>query len=98
MGSIADRVGVPRGRVTLGGDHPGPNPWKHLPPADAMARAEAMVAAYAAAGFEKLHLDCSMGCAGEPASPGTPWPSSPAPPAASAAPSRVALPPKGRAS
>ena len=67
---IADRVGVPRGRVILGGDHLGPNPWKHLPPEDAMARAEAMVAAYAAAGFEKLHLDCSMGCAGEPASPG----------------------------
>lgn len=67
---IADRVGVLRGRVILGGDHLGPNPWKHLPPADAMARAEEMVAAYAAAGFEKLHLDCSMGCAGEPASPG----------------------------
>ena len=70
VGGIADRVGVPRSRVILGGDHLGPNPWKHLPPADAMARAEAMVAAYAAAGFEKLHLDCSMGCAGEPASPG----------------------------
>ncbi len=67
---IADRLGVPRGRVVLGGDHLGPNPWKHLPPAEAMARAEAMVAAYAAAGFEKLHLDCSMGCEGEPASPG----------------------------
>ena len=70
VGGIADRIGVPRGRVILGGDHLGPNPWKHLPPADAMARAEEMVAAYAAAGFEKLHLDCSMGCAGEPASPG----------------------------
>lgn len=32
-----------------------------------MARAEAMVAAYAEAGYQKLHLDCSMGCAGEPA-------------------------------
>lgn len=67
---IADRVGVPRRRVILGGDHLGPNPWRHLPAADAMARAEAMVAAYAEAGFEKLHLDCSMGCEGEPASPG----------------------------
>jgi D-tagatose-1,6-bisphosphate aldolase subunit GatZ/KbaZ len=67
---IADRVGVPRRQVILGGDHLGPNPWKHLPPEDAMARAEEMVAAYADAGFEKLHLDCSMGCAGEPASPG----------------------------
>ena len=67
VGGIADRVGVPRRQVILGGDHLGPNPWKHLPPEDAMARAEAMVAAYAAAGFEKLHLDCSMGCEGEPA-------------------------------
>ena len=32
-----------------------------------MARAEAMVAAYVAAGFTKLHLDTSMGCEGEPA-------------------------------
>ena len=31
-----------------------------------MARAEAMVAAYVEAGFEKIHLDTSMGCAGEP--------------------------------
>jgi D-tagatose-1,6-bisphosphate aldolase subunit GatZ/KbaZ len=31
-----------------------------------MAKAEAMVAAYAAAGFSKIHLDASMGCAGEP--------------------------------
>ena len=34
---------------------------------DAMLRAEAMVAAYVAAGFRKIHLDCSMGCAGEAA-------------------------------
>lgn len=64
---IADRVGLPRRQVILGGDHLGPNPWKHLPAEDAMARAEEMAAAYAAAGFEKLHLDCSMGCEGEPA-------------------------------
>jgi len=67
---IASRVGVPCEQVILGGDHLGPSPWKRLPPAEAMARAEKMVAAYASAGFEKLHLDCSMGCAGEPASPG----------------------------
>ena len=68
--AIADRVGVPRSRVILGGDHLGPNPWRHLPADEAMQKAEAMVAAYAGAGFEKLHLDCSMGCAGEPATPG----------------------------
>ncbi len=32
-----------------------------------MVRAEALVAAYAAAGFTKLHLDASMGCADDPA-------------------------------
>jgi D-tagatose-1,6-bisphosphate aldolase subunit GatZ/KbaZ len=64
---LAARAGLPPDRLILGGDHLGPNPWKHLPAADAMARAETMVAAYAAAGFTKLHLDTSMGCAGEPA-------------------------------
>ena len=65
--AIADRVGLARGRVLLGGDHLGPNPWRHLPAADALARAGDMVEAYARAGFVKLHLDASMGCAGEPA-------------------------------
>lgn len=65
--SIAARVGFPADRLLLGGDHLGPNPWKHLPPDQAMEKAAAMVAAYAAAGFGKLHLDTSMGCLGEPA-------------------------------
>lgn len=63
---IATRAGFPLDRLILGGDHLGPNPWKHLPATEAMAHAETMIAAYAAAGFTKLHLDCSMGCAGEP--------------------------------
>jgi D-tagatose-1,6-bisphosphate aldolase subunit GatZ/KbaZ len=63
---IADSIGFPADRLILGGDHLGPNPWKALPAEAAMQRAEAMVAAYVAAGFRKLHLDCSMGCAGEP--------------------------------
>jgi len=64
---IADRVGLERSRIILGGDHLGPNPWRHLPAPEAMAKARDMIAAYAAAGYEKLHLDASMGCAGEPA-------------------------------
>ena len=64
---IARQVGVPLDRLILGGDHLGPNPWKSLPAEEAMLRAEAMVAAYVDAGFRKIHLDCSMGCAGEPA-------------------------------
>ena len=56
-------AGLPASRLILGGDHLGPNPWKHLPAEEAMQRAEAMVAAYVEAGFAKIHLDASMGCA-----------------------------------
>lgn len=63
--NIADRVRYPRDRIILGGDHLGPNPWKHLPAAQAMEKADVMIAAFAAAGFTKLHLDTSMGCEGE---------------------------------
>jgi D-tagatose-1,6-bisphosphate aldolase subunit GatZ/KbaZ len=63
--TIAARVGLDPSRVILGGDHLGPNPWKHLPTNEAMQRAKAMIEAYARAGFAKLHLDTSMGCAGE---------------------------------
>jgi D-tagatose-1,6-bisphosphate aldolase subunit GatZ/KbaZ len=63
---IATEVDFPANRIILGGDHLGPNPWRKLDAEDAMARAEAMVTAYVEAGYEKLHLDTSMGCAGEP--------------------------------
>jgi D-tagatose-1,6-bisphosphate aldolase subunit GatZ/KbaZ len=61
--AIADRVGLPRERVLLGGDHLGPNAWQALPAEAAMARAEVMIDAYVRAGFRKIHLDCSMACA-----------------------------------
>lgn len=64
---IARHAGLAAERVILGGDHLGPNPWKALPADEAMAKAEVMVAAFVAAGFRKIHLDCSMGCKGEPA-------------------------------
>jgi D-tagatose-1,6-bisphosphate aldolase subunit GatZ/KbaZ len=64
---IAGGLGVDRDRVLFGGDHLGPQAWRKLPAAEAMARAHVMVADYVAAGFTKVHLDCSEGCAGEPA-------------------------------
>lgn len=63
---IAQEEACPSSQIILGGDHLGPNPWRDQPEASAMAEAEKMVAAYIAAGFRKIHLDCSMGCAGEP--------------------------------
>jgi D-tagatose-1,6-bisphosphate aldolase subunit GatZ/KbaZ len=64
--SVADRVGFDARKLVFGGDHLGPNPWRKLAADRAMAQSEAMVAAFVAAGFTKIHLDPSMGCAGEP--------------------------------
>lgn len=63
---IATRVGFEASRIALGGDHLGPNPWTALGADAAMDKAEVMVAEYVAAGFRKIHLDCSMACAGDP--------------------------------
>jgi D-tagatose-1,6-bisphosphate aldolase subunit GatZ/KbaZ len=65
--SLADRVGLPRERILLGGDHLGPNPWQSLSAEDAMAKAEVLIDDYVRAGFRKIHLDCSMGCADDQA-------------------------------
>jgi D-tagatose-1,6-bisphosphate aldolase subunit GatZ/KbaZ len=64
--TIAVRTGFPLDRLALGGDHLGPNAWTALPADEAMAKAEIMVADYVRAGFRKIHLDCSMSCAGDP--------------------------------
>lgn len=64
---IADRVGLARDHVVLGGDHLGPNSWRELGPEEAMARADTLIEAYVKAGFSKIHLDCSAPCAGDPA-------------------------------
>lgn len=63
---LADHVGLPRERVVLGGDHLGPNRWSASAPAEAMAKADDLVAAYVEAGFTKIHLDCSFVLAGDP--------------------------------
>ncbi len=57
---IADDGGLARDRVVLGGDHLGPNTWQREPAEQAMPKAEELVRAYAAAGYTKIHLDCSM--------------------------------------
>lgn len=63
---IADKVGFARERVLLGGDHLGPNCWQGEPAAQAMAKSDVLIEQYVTAGFRKIHLDCSMSCAGDP--------------------------------
>ncbi|GEL45235.1 tagatose-bisphosphate aldolase [Cellulomonas hominis] len=63
---ITDRLGLPRERLVLGGDHLGPNRWQDRPADEAMDLAEGVIEAYVAAGYTKIHLDCSMSCADDP--------------------------------
>ncbi len=63
---IALDEGVSRDQIIFGGDHLGPNPWRKEPAEIALKKASDMVEAYVAAGFGKIHIDASMGCAGEP--------------------------------
>jgi D-tagatose-1,6-bisphosphate aldolase subunit GatZ/KbaZ len=65
--AIAARLGVPSEQVLLGGDHLGPNCWQDLPAEAAMAKSEQLISDYVTAGFRKIHLDCSMSCADDPA-------------------------------
>ncbi len=64
---IATGIGFDTKQIIFGGDHLGPQVWRAQPAETAMAKAEIMVAEYVRAGFTKIHLDCSEGCAGEPA-------------------------------
>ncbi len=63
---LARESNVPMDQLVLGGDHLGPNPWRHEDPSRAMDKARELVRRYAAAGFRKIHLDASMPCGGEP--------------------------------
>jgi D-tagatose-1,6-bisphosphate aldolase subunit GatZ/KbaZ len=63
---IAENAGFSRDRLILGGDHLGPNAWRHLSADEAMQRADVLIDTYAAAGFRKIHLDTSMSCADDP--------------------------------
>ncbi|TWI67277.1 D-tagatose-1,6-bisphosphate aldolase subunit GatZ/KbaZ [Pseudoduganella lurida] len=66
VSGIAARVGLPPAHLLLGGDHLGPNAWQREPAAQAMDKADVLIEQYVAAGFRKIHLDCSMACGGDP--------------------------------
>lgn len=69
---IAKEVGFPHERLIPGGDHLGPNCWQNEPADAAMEKSIALIKAYIAAGFSKIHLDASMSCADDPV-PLPPW-------------------------
>lgn len=63
VGDIAANVGLNPNQILLGGDHLGPNCWQSLTAKEAMDYSETLIFDYVAAGFRKIHLDCSMPCA-----------------------------------
>jgi D-tagatose-1,6-bisphosphate aldolase subunit GatZ/KbaZ len=69
VSQLTEAAGLPAGRVVLGGDHLGPNPWTALAASVAMEHAREMVRQYVRAGYAKIHLDASMRCADDPPGP-----------------------------
>ncbi len=66
---LAQEAGFPFEDILMGGDHLGPNVWQNEPADSAMQKAEVLVQQYVQAGFTKIHLDCSMKLADDPAGP-----------------------------
>jgi D-tagatose-1,6-bisphosphate aldolase subunit GatZ/KbaZ len=64
---IAQQNLLPFENIILGGDHLGPSVWQHEPAGVAMLKAQTLVRDYVQAGFTKIHLDCSMRLADDPA-------------------------------
>lgn len=59
---IAGEEGFPPDRLLLGGDHLGPNSWRHLGSEVAMQETLRLVRSYVQAGYRKIHLDASFVC------------------------------------
>src|SRR5450755_3196772 len=56
----ARRMGLPRDRILLGGDHLGPFPWRATKSSHALKKACELVRDCVLAGYGKIHLDASM--------------------------------------
>ncbi len=63
---LASRIGLDEDQLILGADHLGPWVWKDEPAGSAMAKAEALLYQCLRAGFQKIHLDTTQGCADDP--------------------------------
>ncbi|MCL1896166.1 MAG: class II D-tagatose-bisphosphate aldolase, non-catalytic subunit [Clostridiales bacterium] len=57
---VADRCGLGRESLILGGDHLGPVLWLGENEGEAMEKAVELVRRFASAGFSKIHIDTSM--------------------------------------
>ena len=64
--AAAQRAGLAAERVLLGGDHLGPYPWRGENSAAAMEKGCELARQCVQAGYQKIHLDASMACAGDP--------------------------------
>lgn len=64
---LAEEVNFPFENIILGGDHLGPNVWQSESADSAMQKSVEMIRQYVEAGFTKIHLDCSMKLADDPA-------------------------------
>lgn len=59
-------VGLPAERVLLGADHLGPYPWRGETWTSALEKGCELARQCVLAGYQKVHLDASMSCAGDP--------------------------------
>ena len=59
-------TGFSKTKFMVGADHLGPHIWKHAPSKVAMQKAEELVRQCVHAGFGKIHLDTTVGCADDP--------------------------------
>ena len=64
--TLAQEHGYPIENLIFGGDHLGPLTWQNEAEATSMAKAEELVRLFAAAGYQKIHLDTSMRLADDP--------------------------------
>ena len=64
--SAALAAGLSAEQILLGADHLGPYPWRGEPAVTAMAKGCDSARDCVLAGYQKIHLDASMACAGDP--------------------------------
>ena len=62
----ARKASLPAERVLLGADHLGPYPWRAESSISAMEKGCELARQCVLAGYQKVHLDASMSCAGDP--------------------------------